>query len=34
MLLDNPKTVVIERDFYGEGQHRFNRELWRLRAVL
>jgi transposase len=27
VLLDNPKTVVIERDFYGEGQHRFNREL-------
>jgi transposase len=27
VLLDNPKSVVIERDFYGEGQHRFNREL-------
>jgi transposase len=27
VLLDNPKTVVIERDCYGEGQHRFNREL-------
>jgi len=27
VLLDNPKTVVIERDFYGEGQHRYNREL-------
>lgn len=27
VLLDNPKTVVIERDAYGEGQHRFNREL-------
>jgi len=27
VLLDNPKTVVIERDFYGEGQHRFNRDL-------
>jgi transposase len=27
VLLDNPKTVVIQRDFYGEGQHRFNRDL-------
>ncbi len=27
VLLDNPKTVVIERDFYGLGQHRFNRAL-------
>lgn len=27
VLFDNPKTVVIERDFYGEGQHRYNREL-------
>jgi transposase len=27
ILFDNPKTVVIERDFYGEGQHRYNREL-------
>jgi transposase len=27
ILLDNPKTVVITRDFYGEGRHRFNREL-------
>ena len=27
VLLDNPKSVVIERDCYGEGQHRFNREL-------
>jgi transposase len=27
VLLDNPKTVVIQRDFYGEGQHRFDRDL-------
>jgi len=27
VLFDNPKTVVIERDFYGEGQHRYNRDL-------
>jgi transposase len=27
VLLDNPRTVVIERDFYGIGQHRFNSEL-------
>jgi len=27
VLLDNPKSVVIERDAYGEGRHRFNHEL-------
>lgn len=27
VLLDNPKTVVIERDYYGEGKHRFNAQL-------
>lgn len=27
ILLDNPKTVVIERDFYGDGQHRYNPQL-------
>lgn len=27
ILLDNPKTVVIERDAYGEGEHRFHRDL-------
>jgi transposase len=27
VLFDNPKTVVIERDFYGDGKHRYNREL-------
>ena len=27
ILLDNPKTVVIERDAYGPGEHRFNRRL-------
>ena len=27
MLLDNPKTVVIERDFYGVGEHRFQPRL-------
>jgi transposase len=27
VLFDNPKTIVIERDFYGEGQHRYNRDL-------
>jgi transposase len=34
VLLDNPKTVVIERDFYGEGQHRFNRQLLSLAEEL
>ena len=27
ILFDNPKTVVIERDAYGEGEHRFHRDL-------
>ena len=27
ILFDNPKTVVIERDAYGEGAHRFHRDL-------
>ena len=27
ILFDNPKTVVIDRDAYGEGQHRFNTDL-------
>lgn len=27
ILFDNPKTVVIERDAYGAGEHRFNTEL-------
>jgi transposase len=27
ILFDNPKTVVIERDAYGDGEHRFNRDL-------
>jgi transposase len=27
VLLDNPTTVVIERDAYGVGEHRFNRDL-------
>jgi transposase len=27
VLFDNPTTVVIERDAYGIGEHRFNREL-------
>jgi len=27
ILFDNPRTVVIERDAYGEGEHRFNRQL-------
>jgi transposase len=27
VLLDNPKTLVIERDACGEGRHSFNREL-------
>jgi transposase len=27
ILFDNPKTVVIERDAYGEGEHRFQRDL-------
>lgn len=24
LLCDNPKTIVIDRDAYGEGEHRFN----------
>jgi len=27
VLLDNASTMVIERDAYGEGEHRFHREL-------
>lgn len=27
VLFDNPRTVVIERDAYGEGRHRFNPDL-------
>jgi transposase len=27
VLFDNPKTVVIERDAYGAGEHRFHRDL-------
>lgn len=27
VLFDNPTMVVIERDFYGEGPHRYKREL-------
>ena len=27
ILCDNPKTIVIERNAYGEGQHRYNRYL-------
>jgi len=27
VLLDNPKTIVIQRDYYGEGQHRYNSQL-------
>ena len=27
VLFDNPTTIVIQRDAYGEGQHRFNRDL-------
>lgn len=30
ILLDNPKTVVIERDAYGPGEHRFNPRLLEL----
>jgi len=28
ILYDNMKTVVIERDAFGEGQHRFHKKLW------
>lgn len=28
ILYDNMKTIVIERDAYGEGQHRFQKGLW------
>jgi transposase len=27
ILCDNPKTIVIQRNAYGEGEHRFNRYL-------
>ena len=27
ILCDNPKTIVIERNAYGEGEHRFNHHL-------
>jgi len=27
ILCDNPKTIVIERNAYAEGKHRFNRQL-------
>ena len=27
VLLDNPKTIVIERDAYGSGEHRYHSEL-------
>jgi transposase len=30
VLYDNMKTVVIQRNAYGEGQHRFHQELWQL----
>ena len=30
VLYDNTKTVVIERDAYGEGKHRFHPTLWDL----
>lgn len=30
VLYDNMKTVVIERDAYGKGQHRFHPTLWDL----
>jgi transposase len=30
VLYDNMKTVVIERDAYGEGKHRFHPALWDL----
>jgi transposase len=27
VLFDNPRTIVIERDAYGAGEHRYHREL-------
>jgi transposase len=30
VLCDNPKTIVIERNAYGDGQHRFNAKLYDL----
>jgi transposase len=30
VLFDNPKTVVLERDVYGEGRHRWNAQLLEL----
>ena len=30
VLYDNVKTVVIERDAFGAGKHRFHRSLWDL----
>lgn len=32
ILFDNPKTVVVERDAYGEGEHRFHRGILELAA--
>ena len=33
VLLDNASTMVTERDAYGEGEHRFHRDLLALRGV-
>lgn len=30
MLCDNPKTIVIERNAYGEGEHKYNGKLYDL----
>ncbi len=30
ILYDNMKTVVIQRNAYGEGEHRFHQQLWQL----
>ena len=30
ILYDNMKTVILERNYYGEGKHKFNEQLWQL----
>jgi len=30
ILYDNMKTVITERNYYGEGKHKFNDKLWQL----
>jgi transposase len=34
VLFDNMKTVVLERDAYGPGRHRFHPAFWTMQAML